>query len=90
MSVTAYERLRIAHRALLQSPPTPVALEQLLETLPASLQDIARMRPALMDEVDTCQQHLHQVRQQLRRPESVDVDTIIEDLHHSLSPLFAG
>lgn len=90
MSVTSYERLRITHRTLLKNPPTPLALEALLEVLPGYLQEIAVIRPALVDEVDACQQRLRQVHKQLGRKDSVDMGTLIKDLHQTLSPLFAG
>lgn len=90
MSVTSYERLRIAHRTLLQQPPTATALRRLLAELPAHLDGIASTRPALVEVVESSRAYLHRLNTYVATAPAVDEGQVVQGLHRALAPLFGG
>jgi hypothetical protein len=90
MSVTSYERLRMAHRTLLQQPPTATALRHLIDELPAQLEVIASIRPALANEVATSRDYLQRLSNYVATAKFIDEEQVVQGLHRALSPLFAS
>ncbi|MFD2717777.1 hypothetical protein ACFST9_03560 [Hymenobacter monticola] len=88
MQVTTYERLRITHRTLLQSPLKPAAFQQLVEELPARLDDIAVQRPGLREEVAGCRDYVKRLSAYLAGHADADHARLLEGLHRCLSSLF--
>ncbi|MBF9239441.1 hypothetical protein I2I05_18760 [Hymenobacter sp. BT683] len=90
MSITSYERLRITHRTLLRQPPSEGALRDLLAELPAHLNDIASIRPALEAEVDYSRQQVQRIQECLTPGRLATTKPLALGLHAALAPLFAG
>jgi hypothetical protein len=90
MPVTSYERLRIAHRTLLQQPPTATALRHLLAELPAHLEGIATTRPALANEIASSRDLLQRISTYVTTSTHIDEAQVVQGLHRVLSPLFAN
>lgn len=90
MSITSYERLRMAHRNLQQHPITETDLRSLLVSLPASLDEIALARPALLTEVEAIRQFVSRLHENMARRKLTDKQEISARLHQALAPLFAG
>ena len=90
MSVTSYERLRIAHRTLLQQPPTATALRHLLAELPAHLDGIAATRPALGEVVDASRDYVHRLSAYVATAPCLDEGQVVQGLHRALAPLFGS
>jgi hypothetical protein len=90
MSVTSYERLRMAHRTLLQHPPTTTALRHLIDELPAQLDFIATTRPALASEVESSRSYLQRIANYVTTSKVIDEEQVVQGLHRALAPLFAS
>ncbi|MBO2009613.1 hypothetical protein [Hymenobacter negativus] len=90
MSVTSYERLRIAHRTLLQHPPTAKALRNLIDELPAHLDGIATTRPALVDVVESSRDYLQRLSNYVATAKHIDEGQVVQGLHRALAPLFGS
>jgi hypothetical protein len=88
MLVTTYERLRITHRTLLQPPLRPAAFRQLVQELPAHLDDIEAQRPGLRDEVAGCRDYLGRLSAYLASHADPDHARLVEGLHRCLAILF--
>jgi|GEM_PF-5632668 hypothetical protein len=88
MSVTSYERLRIAHRGLLKQPQTETELRNLLEALPNYLDSIASIRPALVDEVAASRQHVQHLLVRAAVSRQTERQQIVQSLYRALAPLF--
>ena len=90
MPVTSYERLRILHRSLLSKPLSEEALQELLANLPAYLDNIVSIRPALETEVDSSRQQLQHIQGHITRqwPKLNDKEKVAKGLHEALAPLF--
>ena len=88
MLVTTYERLRITHRTLLQSTLRPAAFRQLVQELPAHLDDIEAQRPGLRDEVAGCRDYVKRLSAYLAGHAEADHTRLLEGLHRCLATLF--
>ena len=76
------------HRSLLSQPPSEAALRDLLAVLPAHLDNIVSIRPALVVEVDNSRQQLQQIRGYITPRRLANKEKIAQGLHEALAPLF--
>ncbi|MBF9223021.1 hypothetical protein [Hymenobacter ruricola] len=88
MLLTTYERLRITHRTLLHPPLAPAAFRQLVQELPAHLNDIEAQRPGLQNEVAGCRDYVERLAGYLAGHADVDHVLLVEGLHRCLASLF--
>lgn len=88
MLITTYERLRITHRTLLQPLMKSTAFRQLVQELPAHLDDIEAQRPGLHDEVAGCREYVARLGLYLAGHADVDHARLVEGLHQCLASLF--
>ncbi|WP_191003625.1 hypothetical protein [Hymenobacter montanus] len=88
--MTSYERLRILHRSLLRQPPSEAALRKLLASLPAYLDNIIRIRPALETEIDYGRQQLQRIQRRIAPGQFANTEAIAQGLHEALAPLFGS
>lgn len=88
MLVTTYERLRITHRTLLQPPLAPAAFRQLVQELPARLDDIEAQRPGLRNEVANCRDYVVRLGAYIAGHDDVDHVRLVAGLYDCLAALF--